>query len=300
MASRDSNMMQARQSNSPAVQYRNSETHSSRQYFGPSDSAPAGYAQQQDPRDQYDNAGPRYPGTGSAGYTGASSGKFQGQGYGGQPGYGAPPQQNYPAQSPPHQQQPGNMPQYPGHPQATQGQFTQQGQYPPYQDVGANSMVRPGQNVDTPMGGYEQYPPRDPRDSRGVPVTAVPVSRPTYAASGPPPTQGYQAPQGGPGFYPPGSSSGQQQFGAQPHDPFFGRGGYPQETPQQYESTPAPSRTPTATTAAAPAPPTAPSSSHRRERDSRDSVERSDARHGHRHGTERHGGGSDRHAPRRP
>lgn len=299
MASRDSNTMQSRQSNSPAVQYRNSETHSSRQHLGPTEGASAGYAQQQDHRDQYDNAGPRYPGTGSAGYTGASSGKFQGQSYGGQPGYGAPPQQSYPAQSPPHQQQPGNIPQYSGHPQAPQGQFTPQGQYPPYQDVGANSMVRPGQNVDTPMGGYEQYPPRDPRDSRGVPVTAVPVSRPTYAASGPPPTQGYQSTQSGPGFYPPGSSSGQQQFGVQPHDPFFGRGGYPQETLQQYGTTPAPSRTPTATTAAAPAPPPAPSSSHRRERDSHDSVERSDARHNHRPGPERHGG-SDRHGTRRP
>ena len=294
MASRDSKTMQARQSNSPAVQYRNSETHSSRQYFGPSDSAPSGYTQQ-DPRDQYDSSGPRYPGTGSAGYTGASSGNFQGQSYGGQPGYGAPPQQNYPAQSPQHQQQPGNMQQFSGHPQVPHGQFSQQGQYPPYQDVGANSMVRPGQSVDTAMGGYDQYPPRDPRDSRGIPVTAVPVSRSSFATSGTSQQQAFQGAQGGPGFYPPGSSSGQQQFGAQPHDPFYGRGGYPQE-PQQFESTPAPSRTPTSTAPVSQAPPTAPSSSHRRERDSRDSVERSDARHSHRSDRP----GSDRHPSRRP
>lgn len=296
MASRDSNTMHARQSNSPAVQYRNSETHSSRQYFGPSDNAAAGFAQQQDHREQYDNSGPRYPGTGSAGYNGASSGSFQPQGgYAGQPGYGAP--QNYPAQSPPHQQQAGNMPPYAGHSQAPPGQFQPQGQYPPYQDVGANSMVRPGQNVDTQMGGYDQYPPRDPRDPRGVPVSGPSASRPGYASSGPPQNPGYQSAGAAPGFFPPpGSSSGQQPFGgvAQPHDPFYGRGGYPQDA-QQYEGTPAPSRTPTSTTTATQVPPPmAPSSTHRRERDSRESVERADTRQ--RHPTDRHT--ADRHRPR--
>ncbi|KAK8070464.1 hypothetical protein PG997_010667, partial [Apiospora hydei] len=57
-------------SNSPVVQYRNSDTHQSRQYYGPTEGANQ-YSDAS--RDNYDAGAPRYPGTGSAGYNGASS-----------------------------------------------------------------------------------------------------------------------------------------------------------------------------------------------------------------------------------
>jgi hypothetical protein len=94
LASRDAPGMASRlSSNSPTVQYQMSQTHQSRQHYGPTEGP-----YQSDPysRDAgYD--GSRYPGTGAPGYTGASGQPYgqQSQGYappsGGGYGYQQPP-----------------------------------------------------------------------------------------------------------------------------------------------------------------------------------------------------------------
>lgn len=206
-----------RPSNSPTVQYRNSETHSSRQYYGPTEGAQSGvYSENPAYAD-----GPRYPGTGSPGYTGASNPSYyaqqptpQGGFAGGQPGYSNQTPQYAAAQ-------PGSVP-YSGHPPS--GLATQE---PPY-ITGAN-YVRT-----TPVDQYgagDQFAAtrdsrdiRDPRDPR-VPVSTMAPSRTAYATSGPPaPASAY--PQSGSSYYPQGAPTSTSQYPVQPQDAFFGRGAY--------------------------------------------------------------------------
>ncbi|RYP02978.1 hypothetical protein DL764_005464 [Monosporascus ibericus] len=270
IASSASNAPYSRASNSPTVQYRNSETHSSRQYYGPTEGQP-GYP----PDNQGYADAPRYPGTGSQGYNGAANSSY------------------YPQQQAPQ----GTFASQPGFSnQAPQQYAPQPGSvvYPPSQDPpyhpGADYVnVRPNP-ADQYAPGDQFVNPRDPRDMRdprGVPVTTMAPSRTAYATSGPPPpSSGYATSGAGSYYTQQAPQSGTSQFPIQPTDAFFGRAGtvpYSQES--QYEaSTPAPSRTPTSTSNAQMPPSGSSSSRTHRERDSVDRAERhSDSRHGHRH-----------------
>lgn len=194
-------------SNMNAVQYRYSETHQSRQHLGPTEPP---YQQDHYAREApYD--GPRYPGSGAPGYTGAG-GQYQkqqqqqgyappsGGGYGG--GYQQPPQQS-----------PGPVDaRYASPPQA--GSMMNpgyQGQDAPYVSTGANM----------PPRAYSS----DPYANNRMPSVSAPP-QPTYI-SAPPPQQGYPAPAyqyqnqtPPPG---PGAFSGMPP----PQDPYFGRGLFP-------------------------------------------------------------------------
>ncbi|KAI0379095.1 hypothetical protein F5Y04DRAFT_283181 [Hypomontagnella monticulosa] len=214
LASRDSNGVYVRLSNSPIVQYRNSDTHQSRQYYGPTES---GFASADLSRgDMYGDSTPRYPGTGSAGYTGAA-GAYAGQQY---PQGGYSTQQGYTTQASQFQSPPANV----NYSMPAPG-FSQGGQDPPYTLVGADSRVANQQYSDPYQGSRD---PRDPRDQRGAPMTTMPASRTTYATSGAPVPQGYPSTAGGGGFYPPNPSPSNPPYvpTAQPGDPFYGRGAY--------------------------------------------------------------------------
>jgi hypothetical protein len=204
IASRDATGLAARlSSNSPVVQYRYSETHQSRQHHGPTDNAyPDPYAR--DPA--YD--GPRYPGTGAPGYTGASGAypsqqpqqgyaPASGGAYGGfqQPQQSPPPDARYasPAQA-------GSM--YPS------------GQDSPYIATGANN------HRAYPSGG-------DPYAANRIGSSAAGAQQPIYATSAPP-QSGYPA-SSFPTAYS-GQVPQQSTPYAQPHDPFYGRGAYKKNT----------------------------------------------------------------------
>ncbi|KAI1140771.1 hypothetical protein F5Y05DRAFT_286286 [Hypoxylon sp. FL0543] len=273
IASRESNGVYVRVSNSPIVQYRNSDTHQSRQYYGPTE---GGFASADPNRDPYGDATPRYPGTGSAGYTGAA-GSYGAQQY---PQGGYSTQQGYTTAQASQFQPPGAGVTYSTMP--PQG-FGQPGQEPPFQLVGADSRVasNPQAMYSDPYAGSRD--PRDPRDQR-TPITTMPASRTTYATSGAPAPQGYPATAAGGSYYPSNPSPSNPAYAptVQPGDPFYGRGttSYGATTDQQqYESTPAPSRTP-ATTANAQIPTSGSSSSRHRERDSVD--RHTESRHAHR------------------
>ncbi|KAK9424120.1 putative Transcription factor RfeG [Seiridium unicorne] len=277
LASRDSPGVFIQKSNSPIVQYRNSDTHQSRQYYGPTEATAGQY--QDNSRDAYDST-PRYPGTGSAGYTGASGG-YQAQSYGGnQGGYG---QQGY-TTSQAQQFSPSPMDvAYPGGAPMAQPGFGQSTADRPYQQMGANLVARGG---DTVMSGtYENtYGPgsRDPR----IPVTTIAQQgRPTYVTAGPPASaQGFPPTSSAGGFYQTPSASS-QFVPSDSRDPFYGRASpagnpaYGASHDSQYDTTPAP-RT------SAPPPSTQMATSGSSRHANRDSVERSDrhrdSRHGHR------------------
>ncbi|KAI1212673.1 uncharacterized protein F4807DRAFT_344725 [Annulohypoxylon truncatum] len=272
IASRDSNSVYVRLSNSPIVQYRNSDTHQSRQYYGPTE---GGFASADPNRDPYGDATPRYPGTGSAGYTGAA-GSYTAQPY---PQGGYSTQQGYTTQSSQFQA-PGASVTYPSMPPSG---FGQAGQEPPFQLVGADSRV-----ATNPQSMYNDpyAASRDPRDQR-TPMTTMPPSRTTYPTSGAPAPQGYP-PSSAPGSYYPSNPSPSNPAYAptvQPGDPFYGRASpagttsYGSAQDPQYETTPAPSR-PSA--AASTQSSTSGSVSASRHRD-RDSVDRhTESRHAHR------------------
>lgn len=206
-AKRDANGAYIGGSNSPAVQYRNSDTHQSRQYYGPTEgSYPDGV------RDPFDPT-PRYPGTGTGAYTGAA-GSYAPQPYGNQGGY--IPQQGY---------------------AATQQQFA-----PPVGDVSysqsaamppsgfAPSRTPPYTRVDTNLN-VRDYPANEAAYPSGVreriPVaTTTSQSRPTYMTSGSS-QQGFPAGYG-PAYSPsnPAVPPASSFAPVQPRDPFFGRGAY--------------------------------------------------------------------------
>lgn len=208
--SRDASGVPARHSsNSPAVQYRYSETHQSRQHHGPTE---ASYQADPYSRDAYDS-GPRYPGTGAPGYTGAAGSYPAQAAYSSTSGgaYAA-----YAQQSPPPQDlRYGSTP--------TAGSVLNQG-YQTAQDTyiatGANNAT--GGTV--PPRGYAAA--SDPYANRTA--AAVASQQAAYSAASsqtgyPATTSPYQyssqaIPAGG------ASYSAMQQ----PQDPFYGRGAYSQ------------------------------------------------------------------------
>ncbi|KAI0017886.1 hypothetical protein F4780DRAFT_565572 [Xylariomycetidae sp. FL0641] len=252
IASRDTNGVYIRSSNSPAVQYRNSDTHQSRQYYGPSQNDyPPGDAS----RDPYDQ--PRYPGTGSGAYTGAS-GSFPQQ-YGSQGGYS---QGTYTTQTSQFPSPSANVT-FASHAVPGSGFVGQAGSdpsNPPYTMVDAHLKARTDPYSDPYAGRDSRDPrgdPRDMRDSR-MPVTTMPANRATYVTAGSAPTQGYPAGSSS-SYYAQNPSAGAPfPTTVQPADPFYGRGTAP------YSSGPDPHG----------------QSSRHRERDSID--RHSDSRHGHR------------------
>ncbi|KAH6656523.1 hypothetical protein BKA67DRAFT_158552 [Truncatella angustata] len=178
------------------VQYRNSDTHQSRQYYGPTEGAASG--QYQDNSRDYDST-PRYPGTGTAGYNGASQG-YQAQAYGGnQGGYG---QQGYTtAQSQQFSAGPMDV-SYSGGGSIPQPGFSQPADGRPYQQMGTNMAIARG--GDTAMSGtYDSYASGPSGNAQGFP--------PSSAAGG-----FYQQTQAAAGQFIPTDS----------RDPFYGRGKY--------------------------------------------------------------------------
>jgi hypothetical protein len=226
IASRDATGPSARlSSNSPVVQYRYSETHQSRQHAGPTDNA---YPSDPYARDTgYD--GPRYPGTGAPGYTGASG--------------GYPPQQ---------QQQQAGYPAAGG----GYGGFQQSQQSPPpdprYASPAQAGSMYPGSQdspyIATGANNHRSYaPPSDPYAASRIGASSAGAQQGIYATSAPP-QSGYPA-SSFPSY--PGQVPQQNATPyAQPHDPFYGRAspagqntqnqqGYPaqaqQATQQQYD-----------------------------------------------------------------
>ncbi|KAK8103167.1 hypothetical protein PG984_016313 [Apiospora sp. TS-2023a] len=260
-------------SNSPVVQYRNSDTHQSRQYYGPTDGANQ-YSDAS--RDNYDAGAPRYPGTGSAGYNGASSNSgYQGSSpYAGQSGgYG---QQAYTTGQP--QFAPSPQDSYPGGASMSGTGFTQApsgGR--PYEVVGAHRTVASGSGDYGANVAYTTGPRGEP-----VPATTMVQGRPVYVTSGPPGQPGFTTSSGA--YYSQNPASTPAGFpAAQPVDSFYGRAspagtqGFASSThDSQYETAP-----PTRGSAQPPST-QAPSSgsSSRHNRDNRDSVDRhTDSRH---------------------
>ncbi|KAF6840669.1 transcription factor [Colletotrichum plurivorum] len=195
----------SRRSNSPTAGYRQSETHSARQHYGPTD--PAGYPDVG--RDSYDNA-PRYPGSQAPGYSGNAAQGYSGPGsvagYSQQApsysssgaGYAA-----YPSGSSYSPQPDPRDPRYTGAQSHSQGY----GGEPPYTAVNANMT---GRNFDNYGTGQ----------SARVPATMPPQGGQTYIPSGSQAQASYPA-----GYYPPSSSA---PYGSVPvtSDPLYGRGAY--------------------------------------------------------------------------
>ncbi|CAI6087024.1 unnamed protein product [Clonostachys chloroleuca] len=123
--------------NTPGGQYRMSETHQSRQNRGPTE----GHY----PPDGYGHDGPRYPGTGAPGYTGASPSYAQ-------PGYGGPGGAYGYQQSPPPD------PRY-------SGSYSQGGQ-PPMDGFDDRAYIHTGANLNRtgapPQPTYVTAPPMQP------------------------------------------------------------------------------------------------------------------------------------------
>ncbi|KAI0476421.1 hypothetical protein GGR56DRAFT_469617 [Xylariaceae sp. FL0804] len=212
-ASRDSNIIYVRSSNSPAVQYRNSDTHQSRQVHGPSQ-----HGSVDSSRSYGGDAAVRYPGSGAPGYTGASN-AYAGQGYPTQSGYGL----GYTSSQAQFAAAPTNPAPYVTGPAMTTTGYGQIGQEQPYTMVDANSRIR-NQNYGE---HYQAVDPRDARDARGVPVTTIPpANRTTYTTSGGPAVSpGYSAASSNSNYYsqnPPPA----QTYNVQPTDAFYGRGAY--------------------------------------------------------------------------
>ncbi|KAI0415766.1 hypothetical protein F5X98DRAFT_210762 [Xylaria grammica] len=273
-----SNGVYIRSSNTPPVQYRNSDIHQLRQHYGPTEASYSGSAG----NDPFDNGpGPRYPGTGASGYTGAATSYSQ-QYAPSQGGY----QQGYTASTGQFSPPPANVAYGIGH-SVTPAGYGQTAQDPPYNIVGAN--LRAGtQNQVDPYGSSDPYPRGDPRDQR-IPVTSTSATaRATYATAGPPSSQPFAQGQNA-NFYPQSATSASAPYSpaVQPGDPFYGRASpagtasYSATPDQQYESTPAHKRTGSSQNAQQP---TSGSSRHPRERES---VERHIDQRDQRHRTHR-------------
>lgn len=195
----------SRRSNSPTAGYRQSETHSARQHYGPTD--PAGYPDVG--RDSYDNA-PRYPGSQAPGYSGNSQ-SYSGSAapaiysqqapspYSTSAGYSYPSGSSFSPQPDPRD------PRYsgtPSHPQGFGGE--------PYTAVNANMAASRSSDYYSSSG----QPAR-------IATTMAPAQGQTYITSGSQAQAGY--PSGG--YYPPSS---QTPYGSAPvtQDPLYGRGAY--------------------------------------------------------------------------
>jgi hypothetical protein len=219
--------------NTSGVQYRYSETHQSRQHHGPTEGP---YSTDPYARDSgFD--GPRYPGTGAPGYTGAA-GSYS-QSYGGSSsgfaGYTQAQQSPPPADS-----------RFSSTPAAAVMNAPYQAGQSPYVDVGTNQRPR----------GYDAF--------ANQAAAAAAAQQQAYATSAPsqpgyPATAAYQYS----GQAPPAG------YAMQPQDPFYGRAGQPAQgytQASQYEETPRTraSATPTNTQTN----PSGTSSSRRSERES--------------------------------
>ncbi|KAG9254134.1 putative transcription factor [Emericellopsis atlantica] len=160
-------------SNSPIVQYRMSETHHSRQYHGPTE-GPV----QQDPyaRESALN-GPRYPGTGTPGYTGAAGGYQQQPGYAPPSGGGYGGYQQPPSQSPQPDPRYGNSYQPAPSSGMDRGFSNAQDNQSPYIHTGSNMTSR-------------GYPPNDGYSGQRLPSSSGAPQQPIYA-SAPPSQTGY-------------------------------------------------------------------------------------------------------------
>ncbi|KAF3802283.1 hypothetical protein GCG54_00012531 [Colletotrichum gloeosporioides] len=214
----------SRRSNSPTAGYRQSETHSARQHYGPTD--PAGYPDVG--RDSYENT-PRYPGSQAPGYSGNAAQGYSGSsaaGYSQQAPspYSSSAGYSYPSggsafspQSDPRDPRYSGTPQYGGE---------------PYTAVNANMAA--SRNFDS--YGSSGQPAR-------IPTTMAPQSGQTYIPSGSQAQAGYPS-----GYYPPSS---QAPYGAAPvsQDPLYGRASpagaahpssYSSGQGSQYDTTPTP------------------------------------------------------------
>lgn len=195
-------------SNSPIAQYRNSDIHQSRQYYGPTEGASSF---QDSSRDSYDST-PRYPGTGNGGYNGASGSYPVTAPYGNQAGYGGAPGYTT-TQAPQFSPAPPQDGSYSGGAPAA---FGQSGSERPYTQVNANMAVR-----GSDYGPNASYPQASP-----VAVTTMSQGRPVYVTAGASP--GYPANPGS-NYYPQPAASAPPQFAptpGQPVDAFYGRGMY--------------------------------------------------------------------------
>ncbi|KAI0975699.1 hypothetical protein F4678DRAFT_457053 [Xylaria arbuscula] len=271
-----SNGVFVRSSNTPPVQYRNSDIHQLRQHYGPTDSTYSGNAG----NDPYDNVA-RYPGSGAQGYNGAASSYPQ---YATPGGYSP---QAYTASAAGFAPPPGNVSYGSGHSVAPQG-YGQTAQDAPYNIVGANlragSQAQADQYSSDPYGASRD-PRGDPRDQR-IPVTSTMApARTTYTTAGPPSSQAFAA---GPNtsYYPQGATPASTAYSpaVQSGDPFYGRAGtsaYSATPDQQYESTPAHKRSGSAQNTQLPS---SGSSRHRSDRESVERVERHVERRTHRPG----------------
>ncbi|ORY60631.1 uncharacterized protein BCR38DRAFT_43366 [Pseudomassariella vexata] len=215
IAASDANGLFIKKSNSPIVQYRNSDTHQSRQYYGPTEgSGPAAY--QGDSRDAMHDSTPRYPGTGNAGYTGAA-GSYSNQSFGNQGGYGA--QQGYGSAQPPQfSPSTADMTYQRDVAMAGTGNYQPNAERP-YTQVNTHMRVS-GADPSSIYGTSDPYS----AGPRGIPASSMAQGRPTYVTSGPPP-QAFPPSSSGPGYYTPSASAPTSQFAqVQPQDPFYGRG----------------------------------------------------------------------------
>ncbi|KAH7158224.1 hypothetical protein B0J13DRAFT_618254 [Dactylonectria estremocensis] len=189
--------------NTTGVQYRYSETHQSRQHHGPTE---ASYQQDPYARDSgFD--GPRYPGTGAPGYTGAAGAAYQQQAYASASG-GA-----YGSYSQTQQSPPPTDPRYASTPQggSALNQAFQAAQ-DPYTAMGANR-------------GQRGYASNDPYANQAAAVAAQQTAA-TYATTGA--TQpGYPATTSPFQYTSQAPPPAVQAFPTmQPQDPFYGRGAY--------------------------------------------------------------------------
>ncbi|KAF4991758.1 hypothetical protein FGRMN_7598 [Fusarium graminum] len=175
--------------NTSGVQYRYSETHQSRQHHGPTEGP-----YQTDPYAR-DSAfdGPRYPGTGAPGYTGAAGSYSQ--------SYGASSSGAFAGYAQAQQSPPPADARFSSTPSANVMNAAYSGGQSPYVDVGTNQRPR----------GYDAY-------TNQMATSAAAAQQAAYATSGP--TQsGYPATA-----YP--QYSGQAPpagYTMQPQDPFYGR-----------------------------------------------------------------------------
>lgn len=183
------------QTRSTGVQYRSSVTHQSRQHHGPTESP---YQSDLYREAGYDG-GPRYPGTGAPGYTGAAGSSYP------QQGYASTSSGAYGGYPPPQQSPPPSDPRYAS--TTPQGSSLNQGFQPPPQDP----YVTMGANRTTPRG-YAGDGFANPANSAAT--TGASESGYSAVATSPYPYS-TQVPQ-----------AGAQSYGAmqQPQDPFYGRG----------------------------------------------------------------------------
>ncbi|KAH9905294.1 hypothetical protein F4778DRAFT_700742 [Xylariomycetidae sp. FL2044] len=277
------NGVYARMSNSPVGQYRQSETHHMRHTYGPTDGSSL------DPnRDQYGDATPRYPGTGSAGYKGAAGSSYSSQPY--QTSY-APQGSGYTTSASPQFASPSDNMSYPSGHTVASG-------FAPSAPAGSILMTDQGFKARDPSSSwndpYATASSRDPRDARAdprdlrMPVSTMPSTRTTYATSGAPAPAGYTTTSSTANYYTSNQSPSGNTYSVQPVDSFYGRASPAGAThyssasvDPQYGNAPVSSRN-TTSASSAQLPSSGSSSSRHRDRDSVDRDRHSDSRHGHR------------------